>query len=356
MPAPRWMVYGAYGYTGKLIVEAAMARGEAPVVAGRRAAGVHEMAQRLGLEGRVVGLDDQVALQDALGEVDAVVHAAGPFSATWRPMVEACLATGTHYLDITGELGVFEAIFRRHGQAQEAGVVLLPGVGFDVVPTDCLAAMVAAELPDATDLVLAFHGDGGVSAGTAKTALEGMGMGSAERVDGAIVPLAAATITRTIPFADKDRLGVAIGWGDVSTAYRSTGIPNIRTYMAMSPRALASVRRAARLGWLMRSGPIRRAAQALVGRWVDGPDAEARERGSSGVWAEVRNAVGAQVTATLRAPEGYTFTAQAALAAVLRILGGTVEAGAHTPVTAFGADFVKGLEGVTVTEPVHGQR
>ena len=123
-----WMIYGANGYTGELVARLAVARGERPVLAGRNAAAVGAL----------------------LEEVDAVAHCAGPFVWTAKPMVDACLATGTHYVDVTGEPDVFEAVLARDAEAAAAGITLLTGGGFDVVPTDCLAGLLAAELPDAT--------------------------------------------------------------------------------------------------------------------------------------------------------------------------------------------------------------
>ena len=157
----RWMVYGAYGYTGTLVAELAVRRGLRPVLAGRDAAKLRPLAERLGLEHRAFGLDEAAR---ALADVDAVAHCAGPFSSTSGPMVDACLAAKTHYVDITGEIDVFEAVSRRDEDAKRAGVVLLPGAGFDVVPTDCLAALLHDALPTATHLDLAFLVQGGASA------------------------------------------------------------------------------------------------------------------------------------------------------------------------------------------------
>ncbi|HIA00650.1 MAG TPA: NAD-dependent epimerase/dehydratase family protein, partial [Myxococcales bacterium] len=165
-----WMIYGAYGYTGELIARHAVEQGERPILAGRNAERISALATELGLESVAFSLDDTDALNAEVAKVDAVVHAAGPFSHTSKPMVKACLAGGTHYLDITGEIVVFNATFKAHQKAVDAGVVLLPGVGFDVIPTDCMAAILKQELPDATELDLAFAGLGGVSQGMLRTA------------------------------------------------------------------------------------------------------------------------------------------------------------------------------------------
>jgi len=152
----RWMIYGANGYTGELIAREAARRGLKPVLAGRRRESVEELARTLGLEARAFGLDDVAALTGQIQGHALVLNCAGPFSATAAPMMEACLRAGAHYLDITGEIAVFEHAQSLDARARDAGVVLCPGVGFDVIPTDCVAAALKAALPDATHLALGF--------------------------------------------------------------------------------------------------------------------------------------------------------------------------------------------------------
>ena len=187
-----WLIYGANGYTGRLIAEEAVRRGLKPVLAGRNVEALTPLAARLGLPVRAFALDDAAALRAGLTGVGLVLHCAGPFSATAGPMLEACLDIGAHYLDITGEIDVFAHCHAQHARAQARGIVVLPGAGFDVVPTDCLAAALKRALPDATSLVLAFVGGGGPSPGTAKTGVEGLGKGGRARIGGTVkrVPLA----------------------------------------------------------------------------------------------------------------------------------------------------------------------
>ncbi len=225
------MIYGANGYTGELIAREAVKRGERPVLAGRNAAAIEPLARELGLEWRAFDL----ARPDLSG-VQLVLHCAGPFMHTSRPMVDACLAAGVHYLDITGEIAVFEAVFRRDAEARQRRVTLLPGVGFDVVPTDCLAAQLHAELPDANELWLAFFTRSGVSRGTLRTMIEGAGLGGAIRRDGRIKVVPQMYDVQEIPFTSGPKLAMTIPWGDISTAYRSTGIPNIRVYSSQPKR------------------------------------------------------------------------------------------------------------------------
>lgn len=340
-----WMVYGANGYTGRLIAELAVRRGERPVLAGRSADKVAPLAERLGLSYRVFGLDGPVA--GHLDGVDAVAHCAGPFSATAAPMVRACLDAGVHYLDITGEIAVFEQIALKSAAAERAGVVLLPGAGFDVVPTDCLAAMLAADLPGATHLELAFAGMAGASPGTLRTTVESLGMGGRARIGGRIREVPAGWRVRSVEFPTKRRQVVSIPWGDVSTAYRSTGIPNIVCYAALGglPPALFKAQRFVLP--LFRTSLVRKGLTALAGR-VAGPGEAERAKARSEVWGQVRDAEGRTVSRTLLAPEGYELTADAVVRAVQRIRSGEVASGAHTPSSAFGASFVRSLTGVEV--------
>jgi len=232
-----WLLYGANGYTGELVAEEARRRGARPVLAGRRAEAVRPLAERLGLPWKAFELSDPARIAEEIAGQRALLLCAGPFSATSAPVVEACLRSGVHYLDVTGEIAVFEACQRRSAEARTRGVVLLPGVGFDVVPSDCLAATLKRALPDATRLELAIASSGGTSRGTAKTVVEGLNQGGAVRQGGRIRKVPLAYRTRTVPFRDKPRFAMTLPWGDVSTAYYSTGIPDIEVYVATPARA-----------------------------------------------------------------------------------------------------------------------
>ncbi|MGE5250511.1 MAG: saccharopine dehydrogenase NADP-binding domain-containing protein, partial [Bacteroidota bacterium] len=125
-----FLLYGSYGYTGRLIADEALRRGLSPLLAGRNEAKLKAQAAQLGLAYRLFPLSDSAALDSALREVRAVVHAAGPFVHTFRQMAEACLRTGRHYVDISGEIAGFEALAALDTQAKAAGIMLLPGAGF----------------------------------------------------------------------------------------------------------------------------------------------------------------------------------------------------------------------------------
>jgi saccharopine dehydrogenase (NAD+, L-lysine-forming) len=352
----QWMIYGANGYTGRLVAELAASRGQRPLLAGRDGAAVGQLAADLGLDHVVVDLRDETALRAALERVDAVAHCAGPFAVTSAPMVDACLATETHYLDVTGELPVFEAVLGRDADAAEAGVVLLTGAGFDVVPTDCLAGLLSAALPGATHLELAFRAPGGTSRGTATTGLAVTAAGGFRRVDGRLTPTPFGQPRRTVPFPSRPREAGAIPWGDIATAYHSTGIPNITVYGPVPVRGSASRAATAVVQRLLRYGFARSIAAGLVRRRVTGPSEQTRAVTGCEVWGEVRDAAGQTRTASLTGPNAYDLTADAVVRAAVYLVAGAgpagpIRRGAHTPATALGPDFVRELTGVNVTDP-----
>lgn len=268
------LLYGSYGYTGDLIARAAVEAGLSPTLAGRDREQVEAQAAELGLDTRVFGLDSSRIVERKLDDASVVLNCAGPFIHTYEPLVEACLETGTHYLDITGEIDVFEAIAAREERAAEAGVMALPGVGFDVVPSDCLANHLVEQLPEATHLALGFTDLGGVSPGTAATVVESLGGGSVVREDGDLREVPLGERTRTIDFGEGARLATSIPWGDVSTAYRSTGIPNVEFYTGVSETELRVLKNLRSLGRLLGSGPV----QPSCERWSS---AASRDRTSA---------------------------------------------------------------------------
>jgi short subunit dehydrogenase-like uncharacterized protein len=340
------LIYGANGYTGELVARRAVALGLRPTLAGRSAEGVGALARALGLPHAVLGLDDPAALDGALRGHVAVLHCAGPFSCTSRPMAEACLRSGAHYLDITGELAVFEALSRRDEVARAAGVMLLPGVGFDVAPSDCLAAHLKRRLPGATSLALAFRAIGRASRGTTATAVAGLGKGGAVRRNGKIIPVPAAHATRRVDFGRGPVEVTAIPWGDVSTAYHSTGIPNITVYTYLPPSLHRLLRLGRPLAPLLAAPPVQALLRGLVRRQPPGPSAEERARGLSLFWGEVVDAAGGRAVSRLRAPEGYTLTAVAAVHIARKVLAGAATPGFQTPSRAYGADLILELDGV----------
>lgn len=339
------MIYGAYGYTGDLIAREAARRGWTPILAGRDPAKVQALAAELGLPQRTFGLDDQETVRQNLQGVVLVLHCAGPFSATARPMLDACLEAGSHYLDITGEVDVLEDTLARDAAARRAGIVVCPAVGFDVIPTDCVAAALKAALPDATHLALGFDSRSGLSPGTTKTAIEGAARGGRIREGGRLRAVRLGHHVRRIDFGDGEKTAMAIPWGDLATAFATTGIPNIVVFTATSRRRIAVARRAHLFRAVLGTAVVQRFLKSRVARRVRGPDARQRDERPTFVWGEARNAGGSVKTARIKVANGYSVTATGALAVVDFVLGKRPAPGAYTPSLLCGADLVTRLPG-----------
>ena len=341
-----FLIYGANGYTGSLIAHEAVRRGYRPILAGRNAVALAGLARKLELEQRVFALDNPAAVIAGLRGVRAVLHCAGPFAHTSKPMADGCLRVSVHYLDITGEVEVFESLAARGGEAKKAGIMLLPGVGFDVVPSDCLAAHLKRRLPSALRLALGFQSHSRISRGTVTTIVENLHGGGLVRRDGVLTNVPAVWKTREIDFGTGPVKAMTIPWGDLSTAYHSTGIPNIEVYMAAPLGTRLAVRASRYLGWVLGSSFVQGRLKRRIQAGPPGPTDEERARGKTFLWGEATDDAGQQVVSRLRGPEGYTLTVLAALAVIDRVVTSGAPPGFQTPSTAYGPDFVLGLEGV----------
>lgn len=382
---PRWLLYAPYGFTGRLLAEEALRRGHRPILAGRDEAKLQRVVAELeaGLEAgldsaastgeeargslshRVLSLEDPEALKAGLEDVSTVLHAAGPFVETARPMMEACLDAGVHYLDITGEVPVFEAAFALDARARERGVVLMPGVGMDVIPTDGVAALLARSLPSAARLELALHSPGRPSAGTLQTVLEGVPGGLRVRRGGRLVQAnpGRREFRRWVDLGPEPGSGPMAGrlggrrsvapytWGDLATAWRTTGIGEITCYMStprwqvrLMPVVLPVVRR------ILAIGPLRRYLRRRVARGAEGPGPRRRQEGRTRVWGRVEDDQGRSAEMVLEFPEAYRFTAMGGIRALEEVLAWEGGGGTLTPAGAFGGDWVLDLPEVAVIQ------
>jgi len=343
-----WMIYGANGYTGHLIAEEAVRRGMHPIVAGRSREEITKIAEQLGCRGRVFDLSTVERTRTHLADCQLVLNCAGPFSATSRPMIDGALAARTHYLDITGEIACLEAAAARHDEAATAGVALIPAVGFDVVPSDCLAAQVAARVAEPTHLEMAIHSTGTLSAGTAKTMIEALPDGGRARIDGHIERVPAAWKVREIPFPAGPQWAMTIPWGDVSTAYHSTGIPNIEVYATAPRQTIKWIERLRFLAPIARPALVQNWLKKLAESRLPGPTEEQRKTNRVLLWARATGREKQVAEAVLETPEGYALTVLTALGAVERLLATPPQPGFSTPSRAFGSDFIEQFEGVSL--------
>jgi short subunit dehydrogenase-like uncharacterized protein len=336
--SPPLLVYGAYGYTGALVARAVAERGLPLVLGGRDSERLAALGRELSCPWRAFPLTDPEALRRGIEDAAAVIHCAGPFAQTYRPMAEACLEARVHYLDITGEIPVFQGLARMGPHAERAGVMLLPGAGFDVVPTDCLAAHLAGRLPGAVRLTLAFEGGTQLSIGTART--------MTRPTPGRPAPRGSGAAFRRIDLGGGPVLTAAIPWGDVFTAPHTTGIADVTVYAAVSGLRWAVAGAAALAARTLRTPAVQETAARLIAGGTSGPDLAARGRAGTRVWGEVVDRDGRRAVSRLRAPNAYTVTAYAAVEIASRVVTGDVHPGWQTPASAYGPELVLALPGV----------
>lgn len=303
---------------------------------------------------RLFSLHDSAHVVQQLQGIDAVVSCAGPFSATARPMIEACIKAGTHYFDITGELDVFEFAHsaRIDEAARAAGIAVCPGIGFDVIPTDCIARALADELPDATELHLGLSGNMAVSPGTAKSMIEGLANGTKARRNGKIVniPLQVSDID----YGKGSQLSMSISWGDVSTAFYTTGIPNITVSWPASNKDIRQARIAGYIRPLLRLNRVQDFLKKRVDKRVRGPGAEHRDKSPVMVWGEVKNTAGDTVTAMIQTANGYSVTCDAPPLIIQHLLKNDIPTGSQTPAGLFGKNFICTVSGSSSIEILKG--
>ncbi len=341
-----WMIYGATGYSGQLILERAINEGMKPIVAGRSEDKVKALATQYDLPYRVFDIK-ALANSDALiSQVDLVLNCAGPFSQTAEVMIQACLKQQVHYIDITGEIDVFELAASLNDAAVNRQVVLCPGVGFDVIPTDCVAGKLKDLMPDATHLALGFDSRSGFSPGTAKTSVEALPSGGKVRKGGKIVTVPLAAKTRKIDFGGGEKLAMTIPWGDVSTAYHNTQIPNIEVYIPGSPGMVKQLKRMNWIKPILGFKPVQNLIKKRIEKKVKGPDKATRAKLTTFVWGEVKNEAGDVKEYKIEVANGYEVTADGAVLVTQALLNEHAGAfGYHTPSTLLGNDLIEKIPG-----------
>lgn len=337
------ILYGATGYTGQLIAQTAIAQGLQPVLAGRTASKIAPLAHQWGVEYCAFALEDVGQMHQALAGAAVLLNCAGPFRQTAKPLIAACLQSSVHYLDLAGEVPEVEAVRQFDTAAQQAGILLLSGAGFGIVPTDCVAMYLKNRLPTATNLVLAYATIGSVSQGTAQTVLKELHRPGFVRREGALMAALPAATSLSVDFGQGAQRAVYNPWrADLVTAYHTTGIPNIETYTVF-PNPIPQIMQSTMLRRLWEKPAWQRTLTWLIGRLPAGPTARQLQNGSTHIWGQARAADGQTVTVRLAGPEAYLFTAQTAIALTRRILAGDLQPGWQTPARLYGAEFITTL-------------
>ncbi len=336
------LIYGANGYTGQLICDEASRSGLSPILAGRNADAVNLIAKNYGWESRVFSLGSVEEIATHLGGIDVVLHCAGPFRFTAKNMMLACLERNIHYLDITGEIEVFALAQSLHEKASAKNIMLMPGTGFDVVPTDCMGLKLKEKMPDATNLELAFVTLGGqVSHGTAMSMAAKLGEGGACRKDGKVIKEPLGKKSKTIRTNGKDFFVMSIPWGDVFTAFHTTGIGNIRAFTGVPKNVFYLLKFQFLFNPILRIESFRNWLRKKIDNRPAGPTPEKRAKAKSFIWGEVTNSNGQKVNHSFWVPEGYTLTAKTAVAISKEVLHGNWKSGYQTPAGCYGSGLIE---------------
>lgn len=347
----KYILYGATGYTAQLIIKESLAKGLKPTLAARNSAKLQKLANKHQLDYLCFSLDSAEQVAEKIKSFDVCLNAAGPFSQTAKIMIEACLLSSCHYLDITGEIGVFELAKSYNEQAKQKKLMIMPGVGFDVVPSDCLANFLKEKMPNAQNLELAFTSIGGaLSHGTASTMLENLGEGSAARVNGKIVKVPVGHLSKKIDFGEVKHWTMTIPWGDVSTAYTSTKIPNIVVYTGVPKSTINLMKFQGLFNPILKTKFVKNILQKWVDKNLYGPSSKKNEHGKSLLWGEVTGSDGSKISALLKCKEGYLLTALCSVNICMKVLNKNFQEGYQTPASAYGYSLILEIEGSEIKE------
>ena len=340
------IVYGSYGYTGKLIINECLQKNLQVILSGRNEQALKKQSDECGYPFSAVDIDDPDGLVELLRQGSVAIHCGGPFRFTAKKMVEACLQTKTHYTDITGEYEVFELLAGYHERGKQAGIAIIPGTGFDVVPSDCLALHLKNQLPSATHLQLAFTmSKGGLSRGTKKSMTEGLGYGSRIRKNGVLTSIHLGEKIMEVDFGSFKMPALCIPWGDISTAWRTTGIPNIEVYTGATESMIRRAKRSKYLNWLLRMRWVKNMILKQIDKQPSGPSEEKLTTGRSYLWGKAWDERGQKAEVRLETLSGYLLTAKTSVLVAEKILNRNFKPGYQTPAGAYGADLILEVKG-----------
>jgi short subunit dehydrogenase-like uncharacterized protein len=320
------MIYGATGYTGRMAAECAAAAGTPLVLAGRGETPLVSLAARLGAAYRVFALDDSAVIDRSLEDVAVLLNCAGPFARTAEILMRAAIRHGLHYLDVAAELKGYRLAEALDVEARAAGVMLLPGSGGSVAMLGCLAGHAVARTNNPSSIRLAMHVAGGLSRGSAVSAMEGVTAETLARADGMLVARPAGAI-RKFDFGKGAVDCFQLTLPDLITIWRSTGVSDIETFVHVTGDGFP---------------------QGDLSALPDGPSEQERLANRYQAVVEVTSSNGEVIRSVLDTVNGYTFTATAAAEAGRRVLAGEDRPGFQTPAMLFGDGFAETILDTTI--------
>ena len=342
------MLYGANGYTSRLIIKELVGQNIKPILAGRSKEKIKNLAEKHGFDSSIFSLAKTKVIDEKLNNIDVLINAAGPYSLTAKPLIDSCIRTKTHYIDITGEIDVFVYAESKHKDAKDAGIIVCPGVGFDVIPTDCLSYLLKDKMPDANELNICFFSENGrPSIGTAKTSIEGLSNGGIIRKNGKIEQVPLALSVKEIDYGPGSRMAMSIPWGDVATAYYSTGIENIIVYTPRSEAGIKKIRIQRKWLFILKLKFVQNYLKnKMTKKIINGGDSdEQRAKSKMWVWAEVKNKDGKIESGHFQIANGYDVTGYGAMFFAKQLIENTFEGGYYTPSLLLGPNIVESLPG-----------
>lgn len=322
------MIYGATGYTGRMAAKYAKAAGTPVVLAGRTEESLSRLAAELGVEYRVFGLDDAAAIDKGLAYISVLLNCAGPFLRTAGALMRAALRNGVHYLDTAAELDSYRLAEELDDEAKTAGIMLMPGGGGSVAMLGSLAGHAVGRVHDPRKIRIALHVAGGLSRGSAISAMENVTTQTLARIDGKLVSAPAEGI-RKFDFGKGSVDCFPVTLPDLITIWRSTGVPDVETFVHVTGDGFP---------------------QGDVSLLPDGPSEDERLANRYQAAIEVTNAEGQVTSSRLDTVNGYTFTAMAAAEAGRRVLGGEFRPGFQTPAVVFGSGFAQTIADTTIVD------
>lgn len=354
-------VYGATGYTGRLVARELCRSGVGFTLAGRNpgkleklATEVHEAREDDGPapEFRAVRVDDARGLRDLFSQCRAVISCAGPFSLHGEPVLAAALDAGAHYLDTTGEQPFMLTAFESYGsRAREAGLVVLPAMGYDYVPADLLVAMTAGDLASADRVRIGYHSPFQPSRGTARSSLEMFKGGDLEWRDGALRP-APQQVSRPdfdfgSPFGRKRMMRFPSG--EHLTVPRHLAVRSVETSMSadsiLPERLTPLMPILARPAGIAMRTPAKMVINRMIGLMPEGAGPEDRRGTRFAIGCEIHTGSGMRL-ARMTGTDVYGLTAALVVKGALAAADGRIDAaGALSPAEAFRPEeFLDGLD------------
>ena len=345
-----WLIYGANGYIGKMLVYESIKEGLAPILAGRNGQKIFDLARETQLPCRVFDLTSKF-LNTFLEDCSLVVNCAGPYSTTSQKLLEACCETQTHYLDLSNEVWTYESIFEHANKWIRHDITVIPGLGFEVIPGDCLSAYLKRMLPDATKLSLGLSMRGTrASKGHLRSFVEAIAYGGRIRSEGHLKKVPLAWKTKLIPYHALPSLSVAMPSPELSSSWMSTRIPNIETYVEMSTRSIRYLKMLRLFRPFLFIKPFLSWVKKQLKHVAQPPHSRVYQKGKGTIWGEVQNHAGVRKEFRIHTNEAYQFTCQSVIVIVKKVLSGSIGRGCHTPSTALGPDFILTCNHITIED------